>query len=190
MASAAPTENKELVYIGPAKRGRQTTYTQYMADLICARIANGETLSSICLEDDMPGRRTVTDWLMTRDDFAAQYARARAAQVDFEADEIRDIADESGGDAYIVMTPNGPVAKIDGEAIQRAKLRIETRQWRAERLNRRVYGNSVKHEHELTVHAPTTARQIPPGIGWIAEQLSSGDTDTRSEPGDSGVGEE
>lgn len=186
MASAP---NTDLVLVGPVKRGRPSIHTPELAADICRRIMEGETLSHICMDDDMPARSTVCEWLM-RDyhGFSGQYAQAREYQGDFEFDEIIDISDDTQGDAYIEMTDAGPVAKLDGDAIQRAKLRVETRKWRAERLNRRVYGNSVKHEHELTLHPAAGAQRVPPSLDWLAGQLPGGAAAGGREPDTGGVG--
>jgi hypothetical protein len=38
--------------------GRPSDYTQEIADLICERIADGESLRAICAGDDMPNKST------------------------------------------------------------------------------------------------------------------------------------
>lgn len=175
MASAAP--NRNLVLVGPVKRGRPSTYTDELATVICERIASGETLSHICMEEDMPDRVTVWRWLNAHASFSQQYGRAREAQADYEADEIRDIADAAGKEGlYIEMTDNGPVAKLDGENVNVARLRIETRRWRAERLNRRVYGNITKHEIDVPAAEPLGAGRLPASLKFLAGG-SGGDGD-------------
>ena len=73
-------------------------FSQEMADTICERIANGESLRSICDPDDMPAASTVCLWLSKNPRFAEQYARAREAQADTIFDEILDIADDARND--------------------------------------------------------------------------------------------
>ena len=66
-----------------------TRYTPELAADICKRISEGETLRAICREPGYPAESTVRGW--SRSDlngFAAQYAQARAMQVDAWADEI------------------------------------------------------------------------------------------------------
>ena len=173
MASAAPSENSSLVCVGPVKRGRPSSWTEEIAADICARIANGETLTEICADEDMPGRSTVTEWLMKDlHGFSGQYAHARAIQAIHEDDECKQIADEAFGDYYIDYDKDGkPFVKVDSDNIQRAKLRIETRRWRAERLNRRVYGNSIQHKHEVEHPNAAGAEALPPGLDFLAKYL-------------------
>lgn len=189
MASAPPSENKNIVCVGPIPR--KSTYTDEIADEICERIAAGETLTGICLCDDMPPIRTVSGWLM-RDinGFQAKYARAREAQAHVEAEQIREIADNAFEDYYIDYKDGKPFVVVDNEGVKRAQLRIDARKWRAERLNRRVYGNSVKHEHQHAVHPANGPEQLPSGLAWLAGQLPDGNADTRSEPDAGGLGEE
>jgi hypothetical protein len=179
-----PKPDNALVCLGPVKRerGRPSTYTDEIAREICERIAAGETLTAICLEEDMPSMRTVSGWLMRRPEFYSEYARAREAQMHIEAEQIREIADNAFEDYYIDYKegPNGekvPYVVVNGESTKRAALRIGARQWRAERLNRRVYGNSVKHEIETTQHPEAGAEALPPGLAWLAGQLPAPETE-------------
>ena len=83
----------------PAKRkpGRPTVYSDKLAATICGRLAEGESLRTICADDAMPGKSTVLRWLLDGEHkvFRDQYARAREAQADYFADEILAIADDS-----------------------------------------------------------------------------------------------
>lgn len=97
---------------------RPTIYTNELAQQICVRIANGESLHRICADPDMPSRTTVLLWLRSgeRPEFLNQYLDAKDAKADFLADQILEIADDCEG------------AERSAE-IQAAKLRIEARQW-------------------------------------------------------------
>lgn len=97
---------------------RPTIYTDALAEQICNRIANGESLHSICADSAMPSRTTVLLWLRSgeRPAFLNQYLDAKDAKADYLADEILEIADGCQG------------AERSTE-IQAAKLRIEARQW-------------------------------------------------------------
>jgi len=56
---------------------RPTDYTEEVGLAICERIADGESLRTICSDNDMPGRTTVYQWLEAQPAFANHYARAR-----------------------------------------------------------------------------------------------------------------
>lgn len=60
------------------------------------------------------------------------------------AEEIIEIADNANGDATIAYNRDGtPYAKIDGEAIQRSKVRVDTRRWLMSTLCRHVFGDKL-----------------------------------------------
>lgn len=59
----------------PKKMGRPSTYDDEMAERICARLASGNSLRTICSSPGMPGRETVFRWLREHQDFRDQYAR-------------------------------------------------------------------------------------------------------------------
>ena len=135
--------------------GRPTTFSQETALAICERIAQGETLSQVCASPGMPSRATVYRWQEADEDFRATYRRARELQMESWGDEIVDIADDTTLDTVTRVTPQGrEYETVDHENIQRSKLRVNTRQWLMARLNPRLYGDKVEHEHSgLVGHA-------------------------------------
>lgn len=120
----------------------KTKFTQSTADIICERIADGKSLRSICSAEDLPATSTVCKWLADIDGFSEQYARAREAQADAIFDEILDIADDSGLDTSV--DEHGK-PKVDGEAIARARLRVDARKWMAGKLRPKKYGEKLDH---------------------------------------------
>ena len=127
-----------------AKMGRPTIYTQQLANLICLRIAEGESLREIVRSEGMPERATVYDWLLKRPDFADQYTRAREEQADTLADEIIAIADESP-QTVEVRDRDGNVLdiKIDSGYVNYQRQRIDARKWTAMKLKPKKYGERV-----------------------------------------------
>jgi len=112
-----------------AKGGRPTAYSEALADLICDAISEGGALYRLCEErPDFPAERTVYRWLETHMAFAQKYARARELQQDREADKIVVIADEA-----------------DDAAI--ARLRIDSRKWRAAKMAPKKYGDRLDLNH-------------------------------------------
>ena len=75
------------------KRGRPSTYSVEIVDVIFERLIEGETLRQICSDKTMPGRRTVFQWLEKHPEFARMYAIARWSQIDWLLDETVDIAE-------------------------------------------------------------------------------------------------
>ncbi|WP_409517273.1 hypothetical protein [Diaphorobacter sp.] len=52
-----------------------------MAERICERLADGESLRSICLGEKMPSKTTVFRWLRQFDSFRDQYLRQHGLEV-------------------------------------------------------------------------------------------------------------
>lgn len=142
-AKAKPKASKARKSQEPKPMGRPSTYSDDVAATICQRLACGESLRAICLGDDMPDRTTVYDWLFRMPDFASQYTRAREEQAETMADDIVAIADESYHDHDI--DENGHV-RVNNEAIQRSKLRVEARKWVAAKLKPKKYGDKITQE--------------------------------------------
>jgi hypothetical protein len=122
--------------------GRHSEFTEAIGDIICERIAGGESLRKICESEEMPCQTAVFQWLKKNDDFAQQYARAREAQADYWADEIVDIADDKSDDFKL---QNGQET-FQAENVQRSKLRVDARKWIASKLKPRKYGEFVRSE--------------------------------------------
>lgn len=123
----------------------QTIFSQDMADEICERLADGQSLRSICADEHTPGRSTVFRWLAANEAFRSQYARAREAQADAIFDEILDIADDARNDWMARNGIDGDDAGyvLNGEHVQRMRLRIDARKWMAGKLRPKVYGDKI-----------------------------------------------
>ena len=119
-------------------------YSDAVGEAICVRLIEGESLREICEDPDLPSQRTVYRWLAAEPTFWQLYARAREAQMDRWSDEIVEIADDASND-YIERTgKDGEVERVlDPEAVQRSKLRIDTRKWVMSKLAAKRYGDKV-----------------------------------------------
>ena len=123
------------------KTGVKSTYTDEVAGRICKALAEGRTITSICLDDDMPSLHAVYGWLENYPAFSQAYARAREAQQDTFAAQILDIAD----------TETDP---------QRARNRIDARKWHAAKTAPRKYGEKVTQEHTGADGGPITVASL------------------------------
>ena len=128
----------------PRPRGWQTVYTQEVADEICRRLSLGETLSEICKTPGMPPKQTVNTWRDdNREGFAIQYARAREQQIEHFADELLAIADDGTNDWVESNDPNNPGYRLNGENVQRSRLRSDNRKWLLSKLKPEKYGDKL-----------------------------------------------
>jgi len=124
--------------------GRPSLYSETLAQKICHRLSDGESLRSICKDEDMPTAKTVVGWALDqKHPFCEQYAIARRIQAELMIDEIRSIADDSTQD--YVLGPKG--LQPDTEHINRSRLRVDTRKWIACKVLPKIYGDKLQTEH-------------------------------------------
>lgn len=112
--------------------GRPSVYSDELAAEVCSRIASGESLRKICKDDHMPTISSIMLWLCDgkHKHFSEQYAEARRVQAEVLADELMEIADDGRNDFMEQSDDGGGVAyKLNGEHIQRSRLRVDTRKW-------------------------------------------------------------
>ena len=115
------------------RTGRPSKYSEELADAICTRLAQGESMRSVCRDEDMPVMQTMWRWIREKAEFSEQYARAKQESADAIIEDILDIADE-------------------GEDVARDRLRIDARKWVASKLKPKKYGDTTKLEDELPIN--------------------------------------
>lgn len=139
-----------------AKIGRPTDYTPELADRICAEMVCGSSLRSICKADDMPSCVTVFAWLRKYPDFLKRYEAAAAERANYHAEEMLDIADDGTNDWMEVHDKDGNCVgyKVNGEHVQRSRLRVDTRKWLMSKLQPKKYGEKVDLNHGVQPDNP------------------------------------
>lgn len=125
--------------------GRPTDYNQEIASKICAGLSDGLSLRTVCKADDMPCKTTVFNWINKYPEFLNQYTRAKQESADALTDEMLDIADNASNDwmATNAGETEKEIFSLNGEHVQRSRLRIETRKWLASKLKPKKYGERV-----------------------------------------------
>jgi hypothetical protein len=106
---------------------REHLYSVELADEICRRIANGETLNTVCEDPAIPvSASAVRQWdLDDRDGFSGKYASAKRQLIEAWSDQLVQIADND------LLEPND------------RRVRIDTRKWLMSKLNAAKYGDKV-----------------------------------------------
>ena len=124
---------------------RRSKYSQKYADAICARLSAGDSIRTICKDEDMPTQSTVYKWLAAEPGFSEQYARARETQADCIADEILAISDESTMKATRLVDgkPEEYDVPIDAVGVARNRLRADSRKWYAGKVAPKKYGDKI-----------------------------------------------
>jgi hypothetical protein len=113
--------------------GRPTDYSPELTARICERLAIGESLRSICRDDEMPSMASIFLWLGKHPEFSEQYTRAREAQAEAHADRIVEIADDD------TLDPN------------HKRIMVDARKWVASKLKPKRYGDKAEVEHSGNV---------------------------------------
>ncbi len=108
------------------KRGRPSAYTKEIGIEICRRVSEGESITDIMKDKDMPSGYTFYQWLEKKEGLAKEYTHAREQRAEFYAAEIISIADNAG---------------LTNEEINLARLKVDARKWIACKLHPRHYGD-------------------------------------------------
>ena len=117
-------------------------------DEIFDRIGKGESTVSIMGVNrlpHLPNRQTFTNWLDNSEiegtGLLDRYARANQLRQDVLLQEIFDISDDTKEDFYIDETTGKRLT--NHEAIQRSRLRVDTRKWALSKMNPTKFGDKV-----------------------------------------------
>lgn len=111
---------------------------------ILEEIAKGRSVSRILAEDDaMCSYAQWSIWQRESVELKAKVADAREEGATKLVEEIVTISDERNGDARIEYRDGQPVAVIDGDTVQRAKLRVYAREKYAAMIAPRRFGQRL-----------------------------------------------
>lgn len=132
--------------------GRPSDYTQETAELICMRLAEGESLRSVCSDEGMPSKQSVLRWLTKHEEFRSQYVRAKEQGAEALAEEMFDIADDGANDWMEKKDKDGEAIgwQLNGEHVRRSQLRIDTRKWYLSKIMPKKYGDKVQTDSTVT----------------------------------------
>lgn len=141
------------------KIGSPFTYNKEIGDEICLGVStSSKGIERLCKENpDWPCFQTIYEWLIKVPSFGEEYYKAKRNQVTRLIDECIDIADDSGFDAIVNAAGN---VVCNNEAINRARLRIYARQWMAERLEPKKYGQKNQTEIIDNSHQQAETRNL------------------------------
>jgi len=132
-----------------AKTNPLMVYTKELADEIIGRMSEGESLKGICRDLRAKGTKiaesTVRRWAeKDRDGFFMRYERAQRLRMDSLSDEILEIADDARNDWMERHAKDDTGWRVNGEHIQRSRLRITTRQGLMGKLFPERFGDKIE----------------------------------------------
>jgi hypothetical protein len=103
------------------------SFSEPLAIEVCERVSSGELLINICADEHMPTVRRVTQWLKEKPEFAGLYRESINDRLTIFEEEVIKIADDATRDFRDVVHNGRTTRVLDGDAIARAKLRVEVR---------------------------------------------------------------
>lgn len=123
--------------------GRPTTFNEALGLQICERLASGESLRSICKQDEFPSKSTVLKWILdgNHKEFADQYAKARELQAEIWADEIVEISDTPQKGIINKLGPDGSIIETrEEDMLGHRRLQVDTRKWYLSKILPKKFG--------------------------------------------------
>ena len=111
------------------------------------RIAEGESLRSICSDEGMPRLSTVMRWCDEDSEFREQYTRAMNMRADVKFQELDDVSEEA------VMAESA--VKVAG-----LRLKADNIKWQLGRMNAKKYGDKIEATHEVGDSVSKVIREI------------------------------
>lgn len=149
-ASKAKKAPKAVVPKHPLKLNGQSWDKAKVMAILCQGIASSSASIVTILAaghegDTLPEYWTIKKWLASDDELATQYARAKEDQAEHMAEEMLDIADNAKNDwmERLDKDEQGVGWQLNGDHVQRSRLRIEARKWLMGKLKPKKYGEKL-----------------------------------------------
>lgn len=161
--------------------GQKSKFNQEDADTICAALAEGHSLLSICEAMGIPVS-TARQWEFDIPEHAANAARAREMGCHALADQALQIADTPHLGVIRTTKPDGGVEERFEDMTSHRKLQIDTRKWLLSRWLPKVYGDrtTVAGDPEAPIETKQTldASSLPTEV--LAAIMKAKDTNGNS----------
>ena len=125
-------------------------------EAIIAGIEDGGAVRTLCTEHKVSSR-TFYEHLRADPENEKRYARAKEIQADKIFEEIIEIADDGRNDWMLSNDEEGSPYRLNGEHVQRSRLRVDARKWAASKLAPKKYGDRIEvaGDPEAPLHTET-----------------------------------
>ena len=157
----------------PEKPKRPAEFTDEIFDTICERMAGGEWLRKICDQDpNMPSRQTFLRWIEKDSGRQEKYARASRSMVDYWAEELLEISQETEKDT--IIEPNGR-RKCNHEWVANKRLHSDNLKFLMSKIYPKRYGDRLPEAVEQKTHEAALLElqaNQPMKITWEREIIS------------------
>ena len=126
--------------------GRPSEYNEEIANKLCDMMISGVPLRAACEALEI-NTQIVFSWIARNKEFCERYALAREAQMECYAHELTELADGTA---------------LSAEAINKARLQIDTRKWIMSKLKAKKYGDHATLQHTGNVQIEQLVIQRTP----------------------------
>lgn len=123
-----------------------TKKQQKIADTICGHMEAGMSLREACKQDGTVSKTAFGKWLAKEGNEAliAQYVRASESRADAVFEEIFEISDNGKND-WMQRNGEGDAGyALNGEHVQRSRLRVDARKWALSKMMPKKYGDKLQ----------------------------------------------
>jgi len=121
-------------------KGRCSTYSHKIAQLICEMLSEGISLRAICRQEGFPAWRTVYDWMVKDQTLAAAIARARELGQDAIAEDVYNLVE---AEPRTIKDDRGRV-RIDPGYVSWIKVQADIKLKLLDKWNPKRYGDKVE----------------------------------------------
>ena len=119
------------------KTGRPTKYNDNIADTICAKIAVGRSLRSICEDENMPDLTTIYEWLRVQPGFSQQYAIATDERTETQQEMLIEMGDRA------IEHAEEADPKAANAVVSAYKLKADNLKWSMSKMKPKKYGDKL-----------------------------------------------
>lgn len=143
-------------------KARGQALTPLLQDVICSRLANGETLLDICDDPNMPSMHTIGRWRRANKEFDTAMIEALKNHADYSADKALRIVEELNQVPF-------------KSEVEKAKLHTDILKWRAQVHKPHNYSPTVKADMNVTMPVQiivNTGIRRPGDPGYIVDETA------------------
>lgn len=116
---------------------------------IIEQMIEGKSVREICKQEGFPPISTFLTWVAKDEELAKVYAEAMQLRADALFEEMFDIADDGSNDWMERTNKDGDNIgwMVNGECVNRSKLRVDARKWALAKMHPKKYGEKVDLNH-------------------------------------------
>lgn len=144
--------------------GRPSLYNEELGEEICRLLKDGWTLNQLCRKHEgFPHESTVRSWAANPDHpFSTKYVQAREIGYLRMADELLEISDDGANDWMVREGKDGENLgwQLNGEHVQRSRLRADTRKWLLSKALPKIYGDKQIKEVSGPDGGPIEVKEV------------------------------